>query len=190
MISKVAWVMSAMLLVSNTAFADHRYHNKHHKQHMYEYAKVTSVTPIIKSYERKIPQRCDHSSHYSYDKSNYKIHDGYRGSSTPMILGTIIGAAIGNELGHNKTNKKVGAVAGGILGASIGSDINRKHHKHYPRHSYSKHSCDDLYTVEYHEKVVGYDVSYRYRGNVYQTQTPTHPGDRIQLRVQFEPMQY
>ena len=164
-----------MSLVSLGAAAEHNndYYQKQgnayypsHNQ-FYDYARVNSVVPIIETVEHRIPVQCNHQSNYNHSKR----------SATPVILGTIIGAAIGNELGHKKSNKQVGAVAGGILGASIGSDMNNR-----PRN----HSCND-YEIQYEQRTVGYDVTYRYRGNIYHTTTQQHPGKRIRLRLQFQP---
>ncbi len=157
-------------LVSLPAYAGHgQQYNYRSKGQFYDYAKVESVTPIVETVEHRIPRQCRH-----YSNAN----DHHR-SATPMILGGIIGAALGNELGHRKSNKRVGAVAGGILGASIGSDINRRQ---------PSHRCETQYDIEYEQQVVAYDVSYRYRGQTFHTQTQQHPGKRIQLKLHVEPV--
>lgn len=170
-------ILSGLLIsaCSLTTFAGHRddygYSNRNDVStgQFYDYARVTSATPIYETIEHRVPRQCRHRT----------VRDDRRQSATPAILGAIIGAAIGNELGHNKSNKRVGAVAGGILGGSIGSDIAKGGHK--------GHHCNQ-YDVEYEERVVGYDVDYRYRGNTYSTTTAQHPGKRIQLKLFFEPV--
>jgi uncharacterized protein YcfJ len=153
----------------NSDYNDHRNINSVSTGHYYDYARVRSVSPIYETIEHRVPRQ-----------SNYRhSNDRHQRSATPAILGTIIGAAIGNQLGHHKSNKRVGAVAGGILGASIGSDIGNKHR-------YQNRPTQ--YDIEYEERIVGYDVSYRYRGNTYHTTTREHPGKKIKLRLQFEPV--
>lgn len=147
-------------------------HNNHgnaaHGEFFYDYGRVKSVTPIFDTVKQRIPHsNCSHSSHKRYSSN----------SATPAIIGGIIGAAIGNELGHSKRNKQVGAVAGGLLGASIGSDLKGNGHR-----------CVTQYSTEYREQVVGYDVSYRYKGRTYYTQTSEHPGKRIQLKLRVDPI--
>ena len=160
-------------LISLPSYAGHsRHHSNYDTGYFYDYAKVRSVTPIIETVERRVPRGCRHTNH----------HTEYHRSATPAILGGIIGAAIGNELGHHKSSQRVGAVAGGILGASIGADINRRQQPY--------HRCETQYTIEYEEQVVGYDVSYRYRGQTYYTQTQEHPGKKVQLKLRFEPVLY
>lgn len=139
-----------------------------HGEFFYDYGSVNSVTPIFETVEQRIPRSsCSHNSHGRHSSN----------SATPAIIGGIIGAAIGNELGHNKRNKQVGAVAGGILGASIGSDLKG-----------SGHRCVTQYDIEYHEQVVGFDVSYNYQGRTYYTKTTEHPGNRIQLKLRVDPV--
>lgn len=160
----------ALSLLSLPASANHeqRYRSAN-SGYFYDFAKVQSVQPITETIEHRVPTECRYQS----------SDNQHRRSATSAILGGIIGAAIGNELGHHKSNKQVGAVAGGILGASIGSDMGQRR---------SHHRCVNAYDIEYLQQVVGYDVSYRYRGNTYFTQTKQHPGKKIQLKLSFEPL--
>lgn len=149
-------------------------HRKHHGNHFYDFARVSSVNPIYETVEHRVPQSCNHSSHYDHHKSQ---------SATPVILGGVIGGAIGNRVGSNKSNKKVGAVVGSILGASIASDLNR-HDRHI------SHRCKNRYTTRFEQQLVGYDVLYNYRGNTYRTTMQDHPGNRVQLRLSFDPVKF
>lgn len=172
-------VLISSLLISTCslgAFAGHEQDSRYNKGYssvstgqFYDYAKVNSVTPIYETIEHRVPREC----HYRQSSDNH------RRSATPAILGGIIGAALGNELGHHKSNKRVGAVAGGILGASIGADIGKRNNNH--------RECNQ-YDIEYEERVVAYDVGYRYKGKNYHTTTRQHPGKKIQLKLRFEPV--
>lgn len=168
-------ILSSLIIstCSVSAIADHRSdyrynHSDAPSEQFYDYARVTSATPIYETIEHRVPRQCRHRN----------LRNDRQPSATPAILGAIIGAAIGNELGHNKSNKRVGAVAGGILGGSIGSDIGKRHKNHH---------CNQ-YDIEYEERVVGYDVDYRYRGNTYSMTTEEHPGKKIRLKLYFEPV--
>lgn len=154
-----------LTIIALPAYAGHdKPWRKHSSGHFYDYARVNSVTPIIKTIEHRSPRQCRHKHRPQH-------------SNTPVIIGSILGAALGNNLGHHKSNKRVGAVAGGVLGASIASDLYS-----------SKHHCNSGYDIEYEQQVTGYTVHYSYRGVDYSTQTEHHPGKRIQLRLQFEPV--
>lgn len=162
-----------------SAFAEYdRFKNERlHQQHFYEFARVRSVTPIMKTVEHRTPRRTCRQERVAYRSAN---------SHTPAILGGIIGAALGNQLGHHKSNKRVGVVAGSILGAAIGNDIGNNANNRYSDHR-TEMRCHKEYDVQFEEQVVGYNVQYRYRGNTFYTQTQKHPGKKIRLKLRFDP---
>ncbi|MGH1485149.1 MAG: glycine zipper 2TM domain-containing protein [Cellvibrionaceae bacterium] len=161
------------LALVNTVYAGDRYgaHNKN-----IEFAKVTNVSPIYETVSYKEPQR---ECHYE-DRTVRR-----KGSNTSVIIGSIIGGAIGNELGHNKSNKKVGTVVGAVLGGSIANDIS-KNKRGYD--TVSERICTTTHHVSYEERVTGYNVAYKYRGNTYYTTTNEHPGKRIRVAVTVRPL--
>ena len=179
-------------LISSNVFAKHhhdgkyKHRNKHsHSSHTHDYAKVTSVKPIYKAIEYKVPiHSCDEAParHGHHGKSSY----------TPAIVGGLIGGALGNTLGHNKSNKRVGAIIGTLLGASIASDFDHQayHHKQKRRYKHNrkynhrgyKKQCSTRYDYRYKDKLVGYHVNYRYRGQHYRTRTKTHPGSHFRIK--------
>lgn len=148
-------------------------------------AKVTRVDPIYQTVSRDIPERsCWTETHYEHRDSGYQ-------SYTPAILGTVIGGAIGNAVGHSNTNKKVGTVVGGVLGATVGRDLgNRNRDRSYSSRPVNQEVCEVNYRTEYEERIVGYDVTYRYRGESYHTRTHQHPGKHIDVAVNVRPLRY
>jgi uncharacterized protein YcfJ len=88
------------------------------------------------------------------------------------ILGAIVGGALGNQVGKGD-GRKAATVAGAVAGAVIGRDIDRR-----DRHNYV---CD--YRPVYRDVIIGYDVTYRYKGRAYQDQIPYRPGRRIPVIV-------
>jgi uncharacterized protein YcfJ len=149
-----------------------------------DWAKVTQVDPIVRTIEYSTPYKKCWNERNHYNESRHS-----NDSMTVTILGGIVGGAIGNAVGHSKKNKQVGAVVGSILGASVGHGLSN-------RNSYDSHSKTTYYngkrcTVEdkirYEEKIIGYHVSYRYRGDEYKTRMNHHPGKRLKVRVSVEP---
>jgi uncharacterized protein YcfJ len=144
----------------------------------YDYARVVEAEPITSTVRVSTPrEEC---------WQEQVVHEERRpGSATGAILGGIIGAAVGNELGHHKSNKRVGAVAGAILGSSVGHDVSRREHHRYT-------SLEDRCRTynDYHEeqRVTGYNVLYRYNGEVYSTRTSRHPGDSLKIKVSITPI--
>ncbi|MCW8195309.1 glycine zipper 2TM domain-containing protein [Proteobacteria bacterium 005FR1] len=164
-----------LLAVTSTALAGHERH--------YDYGEVKHVEPIYETHTRKVPrEQCwVETVHYEREAPNR--------SATPTIVGGIIGAAVGNRVGHSKRNKQVGAVAGAVLGASIGHDIGRRR---ADRHSVTEmrdvERCETRYHYQTEERIVGYDVTYKYRGERFHTTMDHHPGKRIKLAVSVHPV--
>ncbi|MBR9911744.1 MAG: glycine zipper 2TM domain-containing protein [Gammaproteobacteria bacterium] len=179
----------ASLATALPAVAEHKHkkHSGHYRgnadYNQVAYAPVTSVKPIYKTITHRIPERS------CWTETRYvPSHRGYQ-SHTPTLLGTIIGGAIGNEVGHNKTNKKVGTVVGAAVGASLARDW--RHHNSassgYSR-PVSEEVCEINERLEYEERIVGYNVTYRYQGQRYQTRMDHHPGKKIKVAVNVTPL--
>ena len=146
----------------------------------FDYATVLSATPITQIYSYQQPrQECWVET---VQRPGRREH-----SATGTILGGVIGAAIGNQLGHSKRNKQVGAVAGALLGASVGNDISRRNAPYHGGYSEQVEQCRTIQETIEEERVVGYDVKYRYKGRNYHTRTQSDPGDSIRLKLTMTP---
>jgi uncharacterized protein YcfJ len=163
-----------LLTVCSTGWAER---NRH-----FDYAEVKHVQPLYETHTRKVPrQECwVETVHYE--------REAPRRSATPTIVGGIVGAAVGNRLGHSKRNKQVGAVAGAVLGASIGRDIGNRRDHHSVTEVRDVERCATRYHYEKEERIVGYDVTYKYRGDRYHTTMDHHPGKRIKVAVSVHPV--
>ncbi|MEZ5524604.1 MAG: glycine zipper 2TM domain-containing protein [Pseudomonadales bacterium] len=170
---KTTAFLLAATLISPAAMAGHK--------QSHDYARVISAEPIVKIVRVSTPrQECwdEQVSHYQEPRQR---------SATPTIVGAVIGGLIGNELGHHSDAKKAGVLVGSVLGGSIGRDIGRKNAG--PGHHYytTEQVCQTYQDYHEEEHITGYRVSYKYHGNVYHTQMPHHPGDRIKVRVSVTP---
>lgn len=160
---------------ANRHYPPQQYHPAAHysaqtANHFYDYARVTATTAIIETIEYRSPSQCSQPAHINHN----------RASAAPVIIGGIMGAALGNSLGHKKINRQIGTIVGGVLGAAIGHDIAGNQQR-------GTANCDNQYNVEYREQVVGFEVSYRYRGINYHTRTDQHPGRRIAITRHHTP---
>lgn len=185
-------IIAAFALVhSGFALADH--HGKHGRDAYedeeyyrdagsgYDYATVLRSVPVTERVRISRPtQQC-------WDES-VPVETPSSGSSsmTGTIVGGIIGAAIGNAVGHSNTNKKVGAVAGGVLGASVGHDISSRN-SGSTVHYETQQRCDNSEAVSYEDRVVAYDVTYRYRNQTRTTRMDHDPGNSMRVRVDVTP---
>lgn len=146
----------------------------------YAYAKVIESRPIYSIVEVSTPYQDCWSE-------EVPVRSRQSESRTPAILGTIIGGAIGNAVGHNKSNKRVGTVVGAVLGHSIGRDIvsgNGRDRQYYE----VVQRCETAYDYREEERLVGYQVRYRFHGEEYSVRMDDDPGDEIRVRVDVQPV--
>lgn len=145
-----------------------------------DFATVIDVDPIYETIEYREPyQQCHLEERVVKHRSS--------SSATPEILGALIGGAIGNELGHNKSNKRVGALAGAILGGSIAHDLDRPSHRHST--TKTERVCHTQHKIKEKRELSGYHVTYRYHGRRYTTFVDQHPGDKLEVYVDVQPIE-
>jgi len=160
-------------------------HNSRYQNNSIDYAKVVQVDPIYETYQ------VNHPVEQCYHKEVPVRHSNYRNKSkTPVILGAIIGGVVGNQVGKRGGGnaRDVATVAGAVLGGSIGRDVKNKNSRRYYNEGYKtvKHcELQDHYVTE--QKLVGYNVAYKYNGNIFHTQTDYDPGHKIKVRVSVSP---
>jgi uncharacterized protein YcfJ len=162
-------ILPLVLACSSATFADHRGGSFSHTQ----YARVTHVQPIYERIAFNTP----------VEQCWQETVSRQRNSSVP-VFGAIIGGALGNELGHRKSNKRVGTVVGAVLGATVAADISRQRSS---GHHETVNRCEVQQRQEWRDEVVGYDVSYRYQGEIYHTRLPYNPGKEIEIEVNVTP---
>jgi len=168
---KVLGLMTASALLPACVMANH-----------YEEAEVLSAEPIYQTVSYLVPAERCHEEEVAYQ-------DAPRGrSATPTILGAVIGGAIGHAVGHQKRNKQVGTAVGALLGGSIGRDIGRRRATYDGVVRYqTERVCQTVEEVREQEELSGYDVAYRYGGQVYRTRTRHHPGETLRVSVRVDP---
>ena len=147
------------------------------KHVFYDYAKVISVTPVIRAV------RVDNPHQYcSYDTGYQQAH---RQSYTPLIVGGILGGVLGNQVGGG-TGKDLLTIGGVILGASLGYDIGTRPNSHGYQPARQKH-CEVVHDYHQEEHIDGYDVRYVYNGRTFIRRMDHPPGRKVRVRVQVTP---
>jgi uncharacterized protein YcfJ len=143
----------------------------------YDYARVLRVDPMIDVVRVAQPREVCWTEQVTHRRSR-----GYN-SATPEILGGIIGGVVGNQFGHGR-GKDVATVAGAILGGSIAHDMERRRRTYgYAAYTEPVQRCRVEQDYYEQERIVGYDVTYRYNGEVYHTRMDHDPGRRVRVRV-------
>ncbi|NIA27052.1 MAG: glycine zipper 2TM domain-containing protein [Desulfobulbaceae bacterium] len=146
----------------------------------YAYAKVLSARPVIYYVNVRRPvQECwQDTEYYTVDNRRHRV----RGSK---LVGAIVGGVIGHQFGSGRGND-VATAAGAIIGANIGGDIAR--HRDTSGYSSTRYSrpvqrCETRYRDYREERIDGYDVVYRYRGQTYSTRMSYDPGRKMKVRT-------
>lgn len=147
----------------------------------YDWAKVVDARPVYQSVRYPVDQQV------CWDEQVWH-REPRAGSATPVILGTIIGGIIGNQFGDGSGQVAMTA-AGAMLGGAIANDASQRR---YPDAYYPANETRCRVETDWHseDRVVAWDVAYKYHGEIYQTRMREHPGKRIRVRVQVDPLGY
>ena len=146
----------------------------------YEWANVIEAVPVTRIIRRPV------------DEEVCWQEEVYRGvpqrrSRAPVVFGAILGGLIGNQFGHG-SGRDAMTLAGVALGGSIAKDNQRRNN---PREFYAalEDRCGVNTKWTETEQVIGWDVSYEYRGVTYLTRMQDEPGARIEVQVNVDPVQ-
>ena len=167
---KIAWFAAAGLLFAGNLSAGDDFR---------DYGRVVDVVPIYETVRVSYPEEvCRERRVYG--------HDHWRGSDAAVVAGAIVGGVIGTQFGKGSGNKAA-TVAGAVLGGALAHDARREYRHHGPRPHHKQLRCEIVDRIEERRELTGYDVTYRYKGELFHTRTGEHPGTRIPLRVTVSP---
>lgn len=96
------------------------------------------------------------------------------------ILGGIAGGLIGHQIGSGSGNTAA-TIAGTIGGAAVGNEIGRRNE----RGETVVERCRQV--AGYADRVVGFDVTYRFQGREFFTRLPYDPGPTLPVDVTVAP---
>jgi uncharacterized protein YcfJ len=166
-------LLSATLIITtSTSIAENNFH--------YDYATVLQSKPVYRIIEVTKEERQCRKEEVVYQQRHKK-------SSNGSLIGGILGAAVGHALGHNSKHRSGATVAGAIVGASIGENNNNNQRRSEKR--VVENHCRLVPTSWEEERIVGYNVVYRYNGRTFETRLPFEPADSLKIRVVMTPIQ-
>ena len=109
----------------------------------------------------------------------------YDNTNTGTIVGAIVGAALGNQVGRGD-GRKAATVAGAVVGGAVGREVDASDNARGVERR-SRSECDVVDEYVERKTVVGYDIQYRYRGEVYNSRMNYDPGEKLRVRVAITP---
>lgn len=179
LLSSIALSMTLVPLVAKAGHRDHdRRHSHYSSQHVspqgFVKARVIRTSPVFETYSQPEYRRTCYSQESRYDADN---------SRRNAVIGGVVGGLIGYQVGDKRRHKKVGAVAGALIGAAVGKNASKERvceTDYSPRHGSPRYGSS---RYGEHQRVVGYDVVYKYRGRHYTTFTEYNPGRWINVQL-------
>ena len=141
----------------------------------YAYGEVLDARPIYRTTHRPRAQEVCWEEPVEYYRRGH-------GSPAGTLVGALIGGVVGNQFGSG-SGRRAATAAGVLIGAAAGNDASRR--GGYVSRGYEQR-CEIRRDWEPARDIVGYDVTYRYRGEIYQTRTDYDPGDSIRVRVMVD----
>lgn len=165
--------LALALMVSGVHAQDARYASVDDNAH-YGWADVLRADPVQAVTRTEVPrQEC-------YEQPVVR-HEG--GNSTAgTVLGAVIGGVLGNTVGKGD-GRRAATVVGAVAGGAVGNRVSGQGRDYET----SQTQCRQVSSVSEQRRVVGYDVEYRYRGEIYTSRLSYDPGERLRVRVQVEP---
>jgi len=140
----------------------------------YAWADVLRVDPVYGVVQTSTPtQQC-------YDQQVTQQTPSNKGLGT--VLGAVVGGVLGSTIGHGRGNTAAtvgGAVVGGAVGNSVASGGQT--------YTTNQTVCQPGSQVTQQRQIIGYDVEYRYHGDVYMSRLSYDPGERLRVRVNVSP---
>lgn len=135
------------------------------------YAQVTDVKPITKII--KTPRQ-DCKDVTVVHKQEPKDKNQIAGT----VIGAVVGGALGNQVGGGD-GKKVATVAGAVAGGYAGKKVE-EHQQNNNVVNTTQQRCETV--TDSHTKVLGYKVTYTYKGETGHVRMDHKPGERIQIK--------
>jgi uncharacterized protein YcfJ len=99
------------------------------------------------------------------------------------VIGAIVGGVLGNTVGKGD-GRKAATVAGAVVGGAVGHNVASQDDRYA---SGPERRCHMVQDAAEERRIVGYDVQYRYRGDVYMSRLDYDPGERVRVRVSVAP---
>lgn len=191
-------VSTSVMAGSNGRYS--RYDNPRDDRESTDYAQVLSAQPIYSEVRVNQPRQECYDERVVYrDAVQDNYRNNYDASAADRTIGTVVGGLIGGAIG-NQFSRGSGRQIATAIGAVVGADIGRN----AVNNTYGRDDgyqggraveqvayeprCRTINDVRYEQRVQGYDVTYRYNGQVYNTRMPYDPGARLPVQVSVSPL--
>jgi uncharacterized protein YcfJ len=143
----------------------------------FAYADVLRVDPVYDRVQASAPrEECQ-------DVPVDRRVDGGNNNTAGTVVGAIVGGVLGSTVGKGD-GRKAATVAGAVVGGAVGHGVASQDDGYYAG---TERRCRMVQDTAEERRIVGYDVQYRYRGDVYVSRLDYDPGESMRVRVSVMP---
>ncbi len=178
-VSGASATLLAVALVAPAAQAGHE--DDHFVSSSSSYADVVSSRPIYHEVEVTTPREECWQEPVTRREDN-----PHWGVTAQTVTGGVIGGVIGNQA-VNGSKRDAATALGALVGAAIGANRASKQQANVREYTDYERRCRTVQERRTEQRLDGYDVSYRYGGQLYQTRLPYDPGRRLRVQVSVTP---
>lgn len=144
------------------------------------YADVLRADPVYETVRFREPrEEC-------YDEEVVRRERGGGDPTGGTVLGAIIGGVVGNQVGGG-SGRRAATAAGAIIGGAVGHRVDSTNGGPDREYSDVQRRCRMVDVEREERRVAGYDVEYRYKGDVYMSRLDYDPGNKLRIRVAISP---
>jgi uncharacterized protein YcfJ len=176
-LSGSAATLLAVALVAPAAHAGHA--DDHYASS--GYADVVSSRPIYQEVEISTPREECWQEPVTRREDN-----PHWGVTAQTVTGGVIGGVIANQA-VNGSKRDAATALGALVGAAVGANRASKQQANVREYTDYERRCRTVQERRTEQRLDGYDVSYRYGGQLYQTRLPYDPGRRLRVQVSVTP---
>lgn len=145
----------------------------------FAFADVLSAEPVFETIETTRPREQCFERRVTRDERHNDTTAG-------TIVGAIVGGAIGSRVGDGN-GRRAATVAGAVIGGLAGREVDASNNPG-GRRTTSQTECEIVDEVVEEQHISGYDVQYRYRGEVFVSRLSYDPGSKLRIRVAISPV--
>jgi uncharacterized protein YcfJ len=149
------------------------------------FAEVVSVMPVSKTIRVANPQRECSSVPVTYTD---RVRTERTSKGKNMLIGGVLGAVAGNQIADDSRHREAATLGGAALGAWGGYEYSDK--RNAPRtvtRTRYEQRCRTVQNYRSETKADGYDVTYRYQGQIFTTRMDTPPPARFPVTLNVTP---
>lgn len=144
------------------------------------YADVLRADPVYETVRFREPrEEC-------YDEDVVRRERGGGDPTGGTVLGAIIGGVVGNQVGGG-SGRKAATAAGAIIGGAVGHRVDSTNGGPDREYRDTQRVCRMVDVEREERRVAGFDVEYRYKGDVYMSRLDYDPGNKLRIRVAISP---